>query len=87
MPEIKLLTVKDFAKERLVTSSESMQKTLDLFIDSVNNCNMQKITDLKILLKSQMKVVDWFHMELDAVHCEEIKIKARNKNVQVDGEQ
>lgn len=87
MPEIKLLTVKDFAKERLITSAESMQKTLDLFIDSANKCNMQKITDLKNLLKSQMKVIDWFHMELDAVHCEEIKIKACNKNVQVDGEQ
>ena len=87
MPEIKLLTVKDFAKERLVTSAESMQKTLDLFIDSVNNCNMQKITDLKNLLKSQMKVIHWFHVELDAVHCEEIKINARNKNVQVNGEQ
>lgn len=86
MPEIKLLTVKDFAKERLVTSAESMQKTIDLFIDSVNNCNMQKITDLKILLKSQMKVVDWFHIELDAVHLEEIKINARNKGEQVDGE-
>lgn len=66
---------KENAQKRLITATESIHKTLELMIEPIKKCRMQSVTELTLLLKSQVELVEWLNIELDTAYLEELKNK------------